>query len=212
MSTYGGVPFGQFLRTDPDLLAAYRERTGMLLTDMPRLVAVWRTGADSQDRNGFSPAEAEKWLLGRPAADAGDAEDLHTFAAIWADGEEPMATDYSAEAAAFIAEAERIAALQLPVLPDDPAAAAAMRAAGYDVLAEVLKVDGPVAIIQVLSEDEEIEHPVPAIELAAALSTLVGALPGTEFIAILRETLEDGQVLSGFRNLPAAPRRSDVTA
>lgn len=78
--------FGRFLRTDPDLLAAYRERTGMLLTDMPRLVAVWREGADSVERDGFSPAEAEKWLLDRPGVDDQDLAELHTFAAIWSDG------------------------------------------------------------------------------------------------------------------------------
>jgi hypothetical protein len=83
VSTHGGVAFGQFLRTDPELLAAYRERTGMLLTDMPRVVTVWRAAADSQNRDGFSPAEAEKWLLDHAPADGPDVAELHTFAAIW---------------------------------------------------------------------------------------------------------------------------------
>lgn len=49
MSTHIVAPFGQFLRTDPELLAAYRKQTGVLLADMPRLVAVWRAGANSPD-------------------------------------------------------------------------------------------------------------------------------------------------------------------
>jgi hypothetical protein len=86
LSTYSGVTFGRFLRTDPDLLAAYRERTRMLLTDMPRLVAVWREGTDSEKRDDFSPAEAEKWLLAQPGIDDQDFAELRTFAAIWTDG------------------------------------------------------------------------------------------------------------------------------
>jgi len=107
--------------------------------------------------------------------------------------------DYSGHAAAFIAEAERIAALRLPSLPEDPAAAAAMRAAGYEVLAEVLEVDGSVAIVHVLSEDEEIQHAVAARKLATVLGAGADQLAGTEFIATLRETPETGPVLSGFR-------------
>lgn len=86
MPTSTDPGFGQFLRTDPGLLAAYRERTGMLLADMPRLVTAWRARADSQDRDSFSPAEAEKWLQDQPGADDGDAADLRTFAVIWGAG------------------------------------------------------------------------------------------------------------------------------
>jgi hypothetical protein len=106
--------------------------------------------------------------------------------------------DYSDQAAEFIAEAQRYAALGLPVLPDDPAAAAAMRAAGYEVLAEVLEV-GDVAIVHVLSEDEYVRHVVSPGSLTAALGIPAAELPGREFIATLRETPETGPVLSGFR-------------
>ena len=75
--------FGQFLRTDPGLLAAYRERTGKALADMPRLVAVWRSGADSRERDSFTPAEAERWLLDRRGIDNQDVVELSTLAAIW---------------------------------------------------------------------------------------------------------------------------------
>ncbi len=113
-------------------------------------------------------------------------------------------TSYAGQAAAFIAEAQRIAALGLPQLPDDPAAAAAMRAAGYDVLAEVVELDGPVAIVSLLNEDEDLEHAVSAPGLAAALSVPAGQLAGREFIATFRETPETGPVLSAFRPVQRA--------
>jgi hypothetical protein len=53
---------------------------------------------------------------------------------------------YAELAAAFIAGVERIAALGLPVLPDDPARAAAMRATGYHVLAECTGLAGSSAM------------------------------------------------------------------
>jgi hypothetical protein len=81
--TYAEPGFGQFLRTDPDLLAAYRERTGRALAGMPRLVEIWRAAADCADRDRFSPAEAEQWLAVRPGADDRDAEELRTLASIW---------------------------------------------------------------------------------------------------------------------------------
>jgi hypothetical protein len=110
--------------------------------------------------------------------------------------------DYSGQAAEFIAEAQRVAALGLPVLPEDPAAAAAMRAAGYDVLAGVLEVDWPVALVQVTGEDEDVRHAASAADLAGALVLPAGELAGREFIATLRETPETGPVLSRFRRLP----------
>jgi hypothetical protein len=58
-----------------------------------------------------------------------------------------------------------------------------------------------------LKRDEEIEHPVSAVELAAALGIDTAALTGMQFLAVLRETLEDGQILSGFWQVPGAPRR-----
>ena len=77
-----------------------------------------------------------------------------------------------------------------------------MRTAGYEVLCECLGTDGPVAIIQVLSEDKKIQHAVSARELAAALGTTADELAAMEFIAVLRETPQTAQVLSGFRPMP----------
>jgi voltage-gated potassium channel Kch len=114
----------------------------------------------------------------------------------------PDGVCYADLAAEFIAEAARIAGLGLPVLPEDPAQAAAMRAAGYDVLAECTGLDGVRAVVRVTSEDEELTRSVPAGDLAAALGLPAAALPGTEFLAVVRETLEDGWALSRFRPVP----------
>lgn len=70
----------------------------------------------------------------------------------------PGAEDFGDQAAESIARAQQIAALGLPALPDDPAAAAAMRAAGYVVIAECAEVAGTTAIVSVLSEDEGLEQ------------------------------------------------------
>jgi hypothetical protein len=114
-------------------------------------------------------------------------------------------TGYAAQAAEFIAEAQRIASLGLPVLPDDPAAAAAMRAAGYDVLGEVIELDWPMAIVQIAGEDEDVQHAVSAEDVARALGGPDAFdLAGREFVATLQETPETGPVLSGFRPLPDA--------
>ena len=109
---------------------------------------------------------------------------------------------YGGLAAEFIAEAERVAALGLRALPDDPAAAAAMRAGGYEVLAECRTVDGGVATVWVMGAAEGVEESVEAAALAAALGVAPRALPGVEFVAVVRETPADGRTLSGFR--PAA--------
>ena len=114
----------------------------------------------------------------------------------------PGAEDFGDQAAEFIARAQKIAALGLPVLPGDAPAAAAMRAAGYVVIAECAEVAATTAIVSVLSEDEDLEQSVAAAELAAALGVDLGQLAGTEFLATFRETPETGPVLSGFRRLP----------
>jgi hypothetical protein len=114
----------------------------------------------------------------------------------------PGGTGYAAPAALFIAEAERIAALGLPVLPEDPVQAAAMRRAGYDVLAECTGLAGASAIVCLASEDEDLGQRIPAGDLAAALGVPVALLPGMEFLAVVRETLEDGRTWSGFRRVP----------
>ena len=114
----------------------------------------------------------------------------------------PGAEDFGDQAAESIARAQQIAALGLPALPDDPAAAAAMRAAGYVVIAECAEVAGATAIVSVLSEDEGLEQRVAAAELAGALGVDLGQLAGMEFLATFRETPETGPVLSGFRRLP----------
>lgn len=113
----------------------------------------------------------------------------------------PVAS-YSWQATQFIAEVGRITALGLPVLPEDPSAAAAMRAAGYVVLAECASVAGGSAIVSVMGE--EAGASIPAAELSAALGIALEKLPGTEFLTVLRETLGEGRVLSEFRCLPGA--------
>jgi hypothetical protein len=113
-------------------------------------------------------------------------------------------TDFSAEAAEWIAGQEWYASLGLPELPDDPAEARATREAGYGVLAECVETDGPVAVVLLARHDEEVTYAVPAREVAEALGMDAGDLAGVQFLAVMRETLEEGPVLSGFR--PAPPR------
>jgi hypothetical protein len=108
---------------------------------------------------------------------------------------------YSDQAAEFIAEAERIAALGLPQLPDDPAAAAAMRERGYEVLAEAGLVSEGTAFVTVAGEDGT-DFPVAAADLCAALGVSRDQLEGTGFVATARETAAEGYVLSAFRPLP----------
>jgi hypothetical protein len=116
----------------------------------------------------------------------------------------PDGTGYAELAAEFIADVERIAALRLPVLPAEPAGAAAMRTAGYPVLARCTGVAGASALVCVADQDEDLGQGVAAAELAAALGVPVEALgPGAEFLAVLRETPHEGRVLSGFRPVPA---------
>jgi hypothetical protein len=114
----------------------------------------------------------------------------------------PGAEDFGDQAAEFIARAQQIAALGLPVLPDNPASAAAMRAAGYVVIAGCAEVTDTTAIVSVLSEDEGLEQGIAAAELAGALGVDLGQLAGIEFLATFHETPETGPVLSGFRQLP----------
>jgi hypothetical protein len=112
--------------------------------------------------------------------------------------------DYAAAAADFIAGTQRIAALGLPSLPDDPAEAAAMRAAGYDVLAECVTLAWAWALISVAGEEDEAVQRVNAAALAAVLGVTTEDLEGTEFLALLTETPGDGRVLSSSRPLPGA--------
>jgi hypothetical protein len=109
---------------------------------------------------------------------------------------------YGGLAAEFIAAVERVAALGLRALPEDPAAAAAMRAAGYEVLAECTGVAGDAAAVWVMGAGDGVEERVAVTELAAALGVAPQALPGIEFVAVLRETPALGCTLSEFR--PAA--------
>jgi hypothetical protein len=115
----------------------------------------------------------------------------------------PDVRSCASQAADFIAEVARVAALGLPVLPEDPAAAAAMRAPGYEVLAECTGLSDGCAIVSVMSEAAELADRIPAGDLVAALGVPAESLPGMEFLAVLHESLEDGRVLSGFRRVPA---------
>lgn len=118
-------------------------------------------------------------------------------------------TDYSKQAAEFIAAAERHAELGLPHLPDDPAEAAAMHAAGYDVLARVVRVSDIAVAVSVAGEP--IERWIHPDELAAALGIPAQELAGMEFITVLRETPDTGVRLSRFRRLPDAVASRRVT-
>ena len=106
---------------------------------------------------------------------------------------------YEEQAAEFIAGVARVAALGLRSLPEDPATAAAMRAAGYEVLVGCTGVVGAAATVWVMGDGEGVEESVEAAELAAALGVAPQALPGAEFLAVLRETPTQGRTLSGFR-------------
>src|SRR5436190_12024675 len=182
--------------TADEFEAAYAERSGVTvewLRARGRVVVPCACGDDS----------CEGW-----ASVAADAAEDYQRSYGPANERAATVTGYADQAAQFIAEAERHAALGLPTLPDDPAAAAAMRAAGYEVLAEVAELDGPVALVSVAAEDEEIRHAVRAGELAAALGVAAEQLAGQEFLAGFREPPEAGPVLSGFR--PVAGKEMTV--
>lgn len=83
MPTYTDPGFGRYLRTQAGLLAAYRDRTGAHLADMPRLVEGWRTKGNSPGRDELSPAEVEAWLRDQPGTDDQDMADFRAFSAIW---------------------------------------------------------------------------------------------------------------------------------
>jgi hypothetical protein len=75
--------FGAYLRTDPNILTVYREKTGHALADVPRLVTVWRALNDAVDRDSFSPAQVEEWVRDRAGADHEDLTDCRIYASIW---------------------------------------------------------------------------------------------------------------------------------
>ena len=83
MPTFTDPGFGAYLRTDPNLLAAYLEKTGRVWSDSTRLLTVWRGRSDAADRDSFSPAEVEQWLKEHSAADDDDLADCWICAAIW---------------------------------------------------------------------------------------------------------------------------------
>jgi hypothetical protein len=77
--------FGLYLRTASDLeiLAAYREATRSPVALMPRLVVYWRAAEDAAERDNFSPAQFEKWLLDIAGVDDEDLADCRICAVIW---------------------------------------------------------------------------------------------------------------------------------
>ena len=74
---------------------------------------------------------------------------------------------------------------------------AAARAAGYEVVAEVRMTHRDKALIRLPGEAEDVR--VAAAEVAAGLGVGVGDLPGRRVRVTVRESLEAGRVLSGFR-------------
>ncbi len=76
---------------------------------------------------------------------------------------------------------------------------AAARAAGVEVTAEVRFMHQDQAIVQLPGEQVLVR--VPAAELAGSLGVGVRDLPGRAARVTVRETPEDGRVLSGWRRL-----------
>lgn len=74
---------------------------------------------------------------------------------------------------------------------------AAARAAGVEVGALVRLTRGGVARVEL--DGEEVPVHWPAAELAAELEVLEQDLPGMRVLVTVRETLDEGRVLSGFR-------------
>jgi hypothetical protein len=74
---------------------------------------------------------------------------------------------------------------------------AAARAAGVEVEAAVLLTHGADALLEL--PGEELRVRVPAAEVAEALGVPVAGVPGRRILVTVRETQEEGRVLSGFR-------------
>jgi hypothetical protein len=74
---------------------------------------------------------------------------------------------------------------------------AAARAAGTEVTARVMMTHGADALLEL--PGEELPARWPAAEVAAGLGVEVGELPGKRVRVTVRETAEEGRVLSGFR-------------
>lgn len=145
----------------------------------------------------------------QPVSSTTSAAEVHT--GTMSDEKTDQPGSYADQAAAFIAGVERHAALGLPELPDDPAAAAAMRAAGYEVLAEVRQIEWPVALASVAGHDEEALYTVSAFGVAQVLGATPENLIGSQFIATYRETPETGPVLSAFRAVPDPAAGKEMT-
>lgn len=76
---------------------------------------------------------------------------------------------------------------------------AAARAAGTEVGARCSIVFGDDAVIELPGEDEAVRW--PAADVAAELGVAVADLPGMRFRVTVRESAEEGRVLSGFNPL-----------
>jgi hypothetical protein len=74
---------------------------------------------------------------------------------------------------------------------------AAARAAGIEVTARVRYTHRGRALIELPGEDELVE--CPAAEVAESAGVPEGSLPGRVLLVTVRETPEEGRVLSGFR-------------
>jgi hypothetical protein len=85
---------------------------------------------------------------------------------------------------------------------------AAARATGIEVAVQCVMLLGDMAVLTVEGQDEALN--VPAATIAGELHLAVGELPGAQFTAVLRETPETGQQLSGLRITEPEPE-SDTT-
>jgi hypothetical protein len=92
---------------------------------------------------------------------------------------------------------------QLRQDPDGPVPDAATRATGIEVAVQCVMLLGDRAVLSVEGQDEALN--VPAATVATELGLAVGDLPGAQFTAVLRETRETGQQLSGLRIIEREP-------
>jgi hypothetical protein len=92
---------------------------------------------------------------------------------------------------------------QLQPEPDAAAPDAAARANGIEVAVQCVMLLGDTAVLSVEGQDEALN--VPAATVADELRLPVADLPGAEFTAVLRETPETGQRLSGLRIVERRP-------
>jgi hypothetical protein len=92
---------------------------------------------------------------------------------------------------------------QLQQGPDGPVPDAAARATGIEVAVQCVMLLGDMAVLSIEGQDEALN--IQAATVAGELGLAVGDLPGAQFTAVLRETPQTGQQLSGMRIMEREP-------